>query len=152
MELIINLGLILSLVFIGLVFGMINEKRHYKSIQEREKEFINLPAISLKRLEGVELDSGELVIGSVAVSIDYFKRIVATLINIIGGNVVSYESLIDRGRREAILRMKEMAKTKGYDQVINVRIETSTISGRSKKKNDIGCIEVLAFGTGIKSK
>ena len=47
--------------------------------------------------------------------------------------------------------MKQMAKDKGFKQVINVRIETSTISGRSKNNNQVGCIEVLAFGTGIKT-
>jgi len=67
------------------------------------------------------------------------------LINIFGGRVSSYESLLDRGRREAILRMKESAK--GASEIVNVRIETSSIS-----KNDnrgIGSIEVYAYGTAI---
>ncbi|MFT6733724.1 MAG: hypothetical protein ACJAS9_001914 [Polaribacter sp.] len=38
---------------------------------------------------------------------DYFKRFLAGLRNIFGGRVVTYESLVDRARREAILRMKE---------------------------------------------
>ncbi|MCI5128213.1 MAG: hypothetical protein D3907_06860, partial [Candidatus Electrothrix sp. AUS3] len=33
----------------------------------------------------------------------YFKRIVAGLRNIFGGNVQSYETLVDRARREAVI-------------------------------------------------
>ena len=41
-----------------------------------------------------------LVHGNVVVSVDYFKRFVAALRNLFGGSVTSYETLIDRARRE----------------------------------------------------
>ena len=47
-----------------------------------------------------------LVQGSAVISIDYFKRMLAALRNIVGGEVKSYETLVDRARREATLRMK----------------------------------------------
>ena len=48
-----------------------------------------------------------------------------------GGRVSAYETLVDRARREAILRMKEEAK--GADIILNMRLETSSISkGREK--------------------
>jgi len=65
----------------------------------------------------------------------------------VGGNVRSYETLVDRGRREAILRMKEA--TPSPDIIINLRIETSTI-GKSANRGSIGSIEVLAYGTAIR--
>ena len=43
------------------------------------------------------------------VSVDYFKRFLAGLRMIFGGRVSSYESLLDRARREALLRMRLQA-------------------------------------------
>ncbi|MCK5492147.1 MAG: heavy metal-binding domain-containing protein, partial [Candidatus Omnitrophica bacterium] len=60
----------------------------------------------------------------------------------------SYETVIDRARREAILRMKESSPNS--DIIINTRIETSSI-GQSIKKN-VGCSEIIVYGTAIKYK
>ena len=46
--------------------------------------------------------------------------------------------------------MKAEAKLKGYDAVINVRLETSSLaSARADGKGNVG-IEILAFGTGVR--
>ena len=84
--------------------------------------------------------------GSAVISIDYFKRFLASLRNIFGGTVKSYESLIDRARREALIRMKEMAGDATV--IVNVRIETSTI-GRSANRKGVGCLEAIAYGTAM---
>jgi uncharacterized protein YbjQ (UPF0145 family) len=142
------------LLILGYAAGSINEKNHYKSIKKREKETLHLPVVNMKKVEDFlephkQIASAELVTGSVVVSIDYFKLILASLRNIVGGNVRSYETLVDRGRREAILRMKEAADSP--DIIMNLRIETSTI-GRSANRGGIGSVEVLAYGTAIRYK
>ena len=68
------------------------------------------------------------------------------MINLVGGRVTVYESLMDRARREAILRMKEEAGS--CDMIINTRLETMTISNTSNKST--GTVELLAYGTAIK--
>ena len=90
----------------------------------------------------------QLVSGSVVVSADYFKRFVAGLRMLIGGRLNTYESLLDRARREAILRMREQAKALGATQIFNVKLETMTIGGRNPK-GGVACLEVLAYGTAI---
>lgn len=140
------------LLILGYAVGSMNENKHYKSIQEREKKTLNLPVVNMKKVEAVlqpgkQIKSAELVIGSVVVSIDYFKMVAASLRNLVGGNVRSYESLVDRGRREAILRMKEAAGSP--DIIMNVRVETSTI-GKDPNRGTVGSVEVLAYGTAVK--
>ena len=76
---------------------------------------------------------------------DYFKRVLAALRQFVGGNVTSYESLLDRARREAILRVLEQCGN--ADEIINLRIETSTIS--DGHQSTVGSVEVLACGTAI---
>jgi len=143
-----DLIILMILITLGYVAGTIAERRHYLSIRKREEATLHLPAVTLKTVAWREesVASVELVYGSVVISIDYFKRILAGLRNIFGGTVKSYETLVDRARREALLRMKEMAD--GAAVIVNVRIETSTI-GKNAHKKGVGCIEAIAYGTAV---
>lgn len=138
----------LALILLGYFFGKRAEKKHYASIRQREKALLRLPATTSKFPMDVSLpmiERSQLVTGSVVISIDYFKRILAMLRAIVGGPVQSYETLLDRARREAILRMKESCPD--ADQIINVRLETSSISNGAAKS--IGSVEIIAYGTAI---
>ena len=153
MEIILqNLDLLifLALMVLGYTAGSIAEKRHYKSIHRREKELVKLAVVTAEGRfrEGAVKDSF-LVNGSTVISNDYFKRLLAILRNIVGGRVKAYESLIDRSRREAILRMKEKARAGGAHMIVNLRLETSTIGRSANKKNRVGSIETLAYGTAV---
>ncbi len=133
-------------VLLGYVFGRAAESRHYRSIQAREKELFQLPVTTLKTLvRGGEVARSELVTGSVVISIDYFKKAASALRSLVGGPVKSYESLLDRAKREAILRLKESCP--GADEVINLRLETMPLAG--SQRNQITSVEVLAYGTAI---
>ncbi len=133
---------------VGYVFGRIAEKRHYKSIIKREKQYRHIAAISSRIPPPSQpADASMLVTGSVVISVDYFKRFLASLRTLIGGRIISYESLLDRARREAILRMKQQAESYGADKVFNIKLETASIS--KSAKGAIGSIEVLAYGTAL---
>ena len=140
--------LIILAVFlaVGYVSGRYYEAKHYKSIIKREANLRHLPAIASRVLPVTETHNEvTLVTGSVVISVDYFKRFLAALRTLMGGRVTSYESLLDRARREAILRMKEQAQSIGADKIFNIKFETASISKNAKGK--IGSIEVLAYGT-----
>lgn len=133
--------------------GTIIESTHYGNIEKKEKELLGLPAVTSKNIEVKDdILSAELVMASVVISLDYFKRFLAGLRNIVGGRIKSYESLLDRGRREAILRMKEKGKANGADIILNMRFETSGIGTVTRKKGSVGCFEVVAYGTAVKFK
>jgi len=144
----IDLIVFLSLLGLGYGAGTWAEKRHYRSIADREMALLNLPAITLKGTDvpAHQIRSARMVYGNAVISVDYFKRLLASLRNIFGGHVKSYESLIDRARREALLRMK--AQAENATMIVNVRIETSAIGKQSKRKN-IGCLEAVAYGTAL---
>jgi uncharacterized protein YbjQ (UPF0145 family) len=145
-----DLVIFLFLTGLGYTAGSIAERRHYRSISRREAELLHLPVVTFKNPYPEEsVRSGVMMMGSVVISIDYFKRLLAILRNIFGGRVTSYETLVDRARREAILRLKEAARQKGCDMVVNLRLETSTIGQSANSRNSVGCVEVLAYGTAI---
>ena len=135
------------LLALGYGFGQWFERRHYRSIRTREQELKDLLIIQTKIIPSPYLSDHEtfLVNGNVVISVDYFKRFVAGLRNLVGGRVTPYETLLDRARREAILRMKEEAKASGADAILNVKYEMCSIyKGR---RNRIGSVEALAYGT-----
>ncbi|MEM9136791.1 MAG: heavy metal-binding domain-containing protein [Cyanobacteria bacterium P01_F01_bin.42] len=150
MEFLFQLIIFVILLGTGYFVGIYFEKKHYADIRRREKRTLNVPLINFGAKTPLpEANEASLFAGSVVISSDYFKTFTATLVNIIGGRIVVYESLLDRGRREALLRMKEEAIAWGATQVVNVRLETSNIS-QSNSNNSMVAIEIIAYGTGIR--
>jgi uncharacterized protein YbjQ (UPF0145 family) len=146
-ELILGIGIPLLLIVVGKVVGARIERRHFEEIAQREARFAGQPALSTKEtLELAPIRKAELASGSVVVSVDHFKRFISGFRMIFGGEVRSYATLIDRARREAVLRMKESRPD--ADAYVNTRLETSTISSTAGDEG-MGTIEVLAYGTAV---
>jgi len=149
MDDLISIFVVLVLLAVGFFSGVYVEKKHYENIKKRERETLHVPVVTFGAKQPLpEARDAQMFVGSVVISSDYFKTFVLALRNLVGGRVVVYESLLDRGRREAILRMKEEAIAWGATQVLNVRFETSTIGGNSNQGPV--SIEVIAYGTGIR--
>lgn len=148
-SVILNVVVVLGLLATGFFSGIYIEKKHYESIKKRERQTLHVPVVTFGAKQAFpEAGDAQMFVGSVVISSDYFKTFVLALRNLVGGRVVAYESLLDRGRREAILRMKEEAIAWGATEVLNLRLESSTIGGNSNK--GIVSIEVIAYGTGIR--
>ena len=144
-----NLLIFLVLMAVGYAAGTIAEKRHYRSIRGREQALLHLPAVTTRasHYPDAQIASADLVVGSAVISVDYFKQFVAALRKIFGGTVRSYETLLDRARREALLRMKEMAGDAVV--IVNVRIEAAPI-GKKARKGNVSCVEAVAYGTALR--
>lgn len=144
----VDLIVFVVLLALGYVFGQSVEKRHYRSILRREQELQDVLTFSAKLPpQDLKVGGTNLVGGNVVVSVDYFKRFVAGLRALVGGRMKTYETLLDRARREAILRMKQEAKQLDADMIFNVKLETASISKGAK--DSIGSVEVYAYGTAI---
>jgi uncharacterized protein YbjQ (UPF0145 family) len=148
-ELLVSISPFAFLLALGLAAGTVLERRHFADIRVREARLRMLPAVTFSKAPADWPVAGSgLVAGSVVVSLDYFKRFAASLRILIGGRVKALEPLMDRGRREAILRMKEDAHTAGYDAIVNVRLETSRIANADGSST--AGVELMAYGTGLK--
>jgi uncharacterized protein YbjQ (UPF0145 family) len=144
----LQVGIPIALVALGYFAGRRAETKHYASIHTREAQFLHLPAISMRQWDRErQVEEARMVTGSVVISADYFKRLLASLRNIFGGRMRSYESLVDRARREAILRLKEQCPDAHI--IVNLRVETSMITGKSGK-GGISSVELMAYGTAIR--
>ncbi len=83
-----------------------------------------------------------LVQGSTVRTKHLGRDIMASLKNIVGGELEGYTELLAEARREAVQRMVGEAEALGADAVVNVRLSTAAITG--------GAAEILAYGTAIR--
>jgi uncharacterized protein YbjQ (UPF0145 family) len=72
------------------------------------------------------------------------RDILASLKNIVGGEIEEYTSLQAQSREQAMHRMIQDAEKMGADAILNVRFSTSMIAQ--------GAAEILAYGTAVKLK
>ena len=150
-NLFLNFGLPLLILMTAYFIGSHIEKNHFRSIREREAEAHGFPVVSFNTMpDDWTVSRSDMVTGSIVISLDYFKRVIAGLRGLVGGRIKTYEPLLERARREAILRMTEEARSQGYDAIFNVRLETSRLANSSRKGNGIAGVEMLAFGTAVK--
>ncbi len=138
------------LLAIGLVFGQINEQNHFKRLRRDEEDLSDILTVNLKDLPLEMQPNGMLVSGNVVVAVDYFKKIATGIKQLFGGRLRSYESLVERARREAIVRMKKEARDIGADAVYNVRLEFTSMGQQPRQA--FGGVELLAYGTAVKLK
>jgi uncharacterized protein YbjQ (UPF0145 family) len=141
----IDFGIPALLIVFAFFTGTIVERRHFRRIIDRENELRGIPAFAIRRIpKDLALSHPKLVYGSAVISVDYFKKFAASLRAIIGGRLGTYESLFERARREAMLRMKDEARRQGGDIVLNVKFETVRIfSGGGGAVS----VEAMAYGT-----
>jgi uncharacterized protein YbjQ (UPF0145 family) len=150
MELLIQLGIFGILLLIGLLFGRAAEKKHFRSLKQREADLRDI-LVFAERLPPTDREYREasLVVGSVVLGEDYFKRASASLRSFFGGRLTMYESLMDRGRREAVVRMKEDARQRGASMIFNVRFETSSLADGGARQSPVFSAEFMAYGTAL---
>ncbi|MCP5060274.1 MAG: YbjQ family protein [bacterium] len=139
-----------GLLAMGFFIGKAIESAHLRALRRRE---IHWRRISISTLEtppdGWRIARTGLVDGSVVVSIDHWKRLLAGLRAFFGGRIRSYESLLERARREALLRMQEQAHERGFHGIVGTRLETARLASASRDGKGTAGVEILAFGTGV---
>jgi len=82
--------------------------------------------------------------GSTVRARNFGSDFMASLKNLVGGEVSEYTKLQAHSREQALKRMLDDAQKLGADAVINVRFTTSMIMQ--------GMSEILAYGTAVKIK
>ena len=146
----LDLLFLIIVLVITYITGRIIEKNHFERIKKREIALIKKPIINYgakkwttnKKIKNIRMVTGEVVIAG-----DYFKSFVACLKNFVGGRLTTYESILDRGRREALLRMRE--KAKGADIIVNTRIETVMLNAELAQKNMPPQCAIIVYGTAV---
>lgn len=149
-QLLFSLILSAILITIGFTVGSWQEKKHFQSIREREKILQSILLIPSRTPPDIRQRyyRTEFVCGSVVVAMDYFKMVAGQVVSIFGGRIKHYETLVERARREAVLRLKEEARGKQAQMVFNVKFATAAVA-KTQRGQPGGSVEVIAYGTAI---
>ena len=61
------------------------------------------------------------------------RDIMASLKNLVGGELVGYTELLAESRQEALSRMIEQATSQGANAIVNIRFATSSVTGPASR-------------------
>lgn len=131
----------LVLVAIGWYFGTRAERGHLKSLIIDEQKYQHIQVSSERFYEPKGVNESILVVGSVVIAQDKFKQAVAAILSLFGKNLTVYETLLDRARREAVVRAKRQANDAGCHALYGLRFEMTEVQGG---------VEILAYGVAVK--
>ncbi len=150
MDILIAIGFTVILLVVGFTVGTYQERRHFESLREREEALRNLLIIPSRYPPDYNQRpyQTDFVCGSVVIAMDYFKIYAGSLKQLFGGRIGFYETLVERARREAILRLKEEARARNAQMIFNVKFSTAGII-KNKTGQPGGSVEVIAYGTAV---
>ncbi|MFI8034973.1 YbjQ family protein [Acinetobacter sp. ABJ_C3_5] len=139
--LIFQIVLFLILFTVGWGFGRHIEQKHLRELDQKERQFAHIRIDTNRFVHPTA--PGQMISSNVVISHDYFKYVLASIRNFFGGRLVSYESVVERARREAVVRLKQEAHAMGAKQIMGVRLSTTELGMQG------GMVEVFAYGTAI---
>ncbi|MEK5757257.1 YbjQ family protein [Acinetobacter variabilis] len=142
--LIVQIVIFAILFSVGFGFGRYNERKHLQYLDEQEQRLAYIRINNSRFNESTF--PGHMISSNVVISHDYFKYAIANVQNMLGGRLTSYESVVERARREAIVRLKLEAEKMGADQIMGIRLSTTELGMQG------GMVEVFAYGTAIQAK
>ncbi|KOR15957.1 YbjQ family protein [Acinetobacter soli] len=140
-NLIFQLGVFVVLFVVGWGFGRYFERKHLKELEQKERLLAHIQLDTNRFVQPVQ--PGQFVSSNVVISHDYFKYIIANIQNFFGGRLTSYETVVERARREAIVRLKLQAQQYGCTHIMGLRLSTTELGMQG------GMVEVFAYGTAI---
>ncbi|MEM1109821.1 MAG: heavy metal-binding domain-containing protein [Planctomycetota bacterium] len=152
MDAIIQLVWQIVMLPVGLIFGGMAERKHFRQLDEREAQ-LPVPLDNRKHVTRPEqVVHAQMISGQVVIATDYWKSFLMKLRNLVGGEARSADRLMQRGRREALMRLRESAARLGANEVWNVRLQFSNISMMQGKRGGNMQVEVFAYGTAVKRR
>jgi len=145
----INIAIQLVLLPIAFIIGRSTERKHFKRLEEDELRYRQIRCTNLKRVSDPQtVAEATVVLGHVVIATDYWKSFVTKLRNLVGGEMRAAQSLMIRGRREAMVRMLKEAHERGATEVWNVRFGFASISQMRGNQGAMQ-VEIYAWGTAV---
>ena len=103
-----------------------------------------------KPSQSEDIETSMLVMSSISVGPSWWQMLTGGWKNFFGGKIESYDKMLGYGRRKVLHDMRVQALNQGFDEIINVRVETAMITKKSKADDKTAAYEFIAYGTAIK--
>ena len=138
----------------GVFFSESNMRKRMDDIVQRESASIeHFGKDPLSTLKGANIIGGisesGLVYASFVYSPSHWQLLIARINQLFGGRIDVMHRVISVGRAEAKQRLREQAQIAGWQDVLNVRIDTAEMTPPSNPKGS-KAVEIFAYGTGVR--
>ena len=137
----------------GALFSEKNLDKRIVKLKQREaatlSEFGRDPLSTLRGEYRAEAAESGLVYASVVFGPSHWHLLIGWLGNLVGGRIDILHKVVATARAEAQQRLREQALAEGWEEVLNVRLDTAEMTPASRKKG-IKAVEVFAYGTGVR--
>jgi uncharacterized protein YbjQ (UPF0145 family) len=80
----------------------------------------------------------------------WIQIFIGGILSLFGGEINVFTKMVDWSRREAKQRLREQIEASDFDEVINMRMETTIMTKTKGGKDKTTGVEILAYGTAIK--
>ena len=138
----------------GVFFSESKMRKRMDNIVQREDASIEyFGKDPLSTLRGLDIIGGisesGLVYASFVYSPSHWQLLIARINQLFGGRIDVMHRVISVGRAEAKQRLREQAQAAGWQDVLNVRIDTAEMTPPTNQKGT-KAVEIFAYGTGIR--
>ena len=138
---------------LSLLATMISQPRKRKVLLQRETAAAttgdSLTTLS-KPYGDREIREFRVMMANVVMSPSWVQMWIGGSMSLFGGQINVYTKVVDWARREAKQRLREQVAEAGFDEVVNIRIETTVMSRNKGGKDKTAGVEILVYGTAIK--
>jgi uncharacterized protein YbjQ (UPF0145 family) len=136
------------------LFGNLHQNKLLLKLDTEEKALLSASSDPVSNLskpsQARQIESSSLVMESISVGPSWWQMMTGGIKNLFGGKIHSYDKMLTYGRRVIIHRLRVQAIQSGFDEVINLRVETAMISKKSKGDDKTAAYEFTAYGTAIR--
>ncbi|MEM9165975.1 MAG: heavy metal-binding domain-containing protein [Planctomycetota bacterium] len=153
LEIFLQCGLPILLIIGAFFIGTLTENNHLKRLGASEASLAGIRVSTIDRaIDFSGAERGEIVVGECVIATDHFKSFIAKIVKLVGGELKIYRSLMERARRQALVRLMESAREKGYTSVCNIRLQTADVGGSAATARGATMVAVLASGTAYREE
>ena len=150
----------LSLALFGplsFIYSMIFSRRKHRKMIDNVMERISKTVNEYGRdpltnkmtpSKGNKIVQAKMIQANYVVGPGWWNQWIAGWHTLIGGNISSFDDILMLARQDVLQSLRDQASEGGFDEVINVRMDSARISYLTKKPNKY--IDVFAYGTAIK--
>ena len=152
----IFVNLLLNSPWIISLYGLlVYQPMKKKALKEREQASVKYgSATALTTLSTPsrpdEIQAYKLLVANVVMSPRWIQTFGGWFRSLFGGRINTFSKLLDWARREAKQRLVEQLEASGFDEVINVRFETATLTKSKNRDDKTTGFEILVYGTAVK--
>lgn len=144
---------------VGFIVSMLFSRRRHRKMIEQVKtriaatvEHYGRDPLTNKKspTEDREISDSMMVQANYVLGPGWFNQFIAFWHSVFGGKINAFDDVLMLARQECLQSLRDQAAEGGYDEVLNVRLDTARLTLLIANAKANKYVEIFAYGTAIK--